>query len=59
MLEFSHVINQQPLYYIYSEPINPIKSMRSKVPKMKLQRDKYILKSATCQLKCDSLRLIY
>lgn len=34
-------------YYIYSEPINPIKSMRSKVPKMKLQRDKYILKSAT------------
>lgn len=46
MLEFSHVINQQPLYYIYSERINPIKSMRSKVSKMKLQRDKYILKSA-------------
>lgn len=48
MLEFSHIINQQPwLYYIYSEPINPIKSMPSKVPKMKLQRDKYILRSAT------------
>lgn len=45
MLEFSHIINQQTLYYIYSEPINPIKSMCSKVPKMKLQRDIYILKS--------------
>lgn len=45
MLEFSHIINQKTLYYIYSEPINPIKSMPSKVPKMKLQRDKHILKS--------------
>lgn len=61
MLEFSHIINQQTLYYIHSEPINPIKSMPSKVPKMKLQRDKYIefLKVSHCQLKCDSLRLIY
>lgn len=47
MLEFSHIINQQTLNYIYSEPINPIKSMPSTVPKMKLQRDKYILKSVT------------
>lgn len=42
MLEFSH----KSTNIFYSEPVNSIKSMRSNVPKMKLEKDKYILKSA-------------
>lgn len=64
MLEFALIINQETLYYIYSVPINPIKSMRSKVPKMKLQRENFkeiniFLKVRNCQLKYDALKLIY